>query len=911
MRGAVAAAIVAGALLVSAGVAPLPAQTTTAPVTVAWVDVPIADALERLATAGPMNLVWDAAALRSARQARVSCRLTDVLPEQVLGCITREAGLDWYRLSSGTYVVIGRAEAAPGYGALAGYVVDGSTGAPIPTARVWLAEAPPPRSVGTDGGFTIDRLLPGRYELLVHAIGYRPSRQRVELQRDARERARVVLEPIAESVLPIVVNGVRAGTVSGALGAAAVGDSGVAATLSSPSFFLPGAAQPLGVTRRDGTGDLHLQGGEIGEHPWRLDGVPLFDAAALSGLLGAVAPLAVDQLVIRRAGFRARDGSFAAGAIDLTHGLGDDRAPRSGVTVASDPLAVSARLQSPLQLGRARGVGTLTVREGTWGLTAPAALTSAIRAWNAPDAVLLQRLSGFGALPGLSTLDAGGFTPGGRESVALRDVHAAGRLTWRSLVSVDASFFRTAHAMSWAGSATDTAARTLATRDAYAWRTTGGQIGHRTLLGTRVRQHLQARAVVHSLSHDAAMTMTMPSAPGVEATMTGTEGNRVEEVGLRAEWTAAGASGWELTAGVDGAQTRASVDLANRVLRPLAASGRVGRLAAWGDATWPVGGDVFVETGLRVTQLETGRTYAEPRLALRREGGSDTPWAWRVAGGGYHQFVSQFDIATTAPMAFVPSIRFWLPMDGRGPVATAWHASAEAVVRPWARWELRAEGYARWQPVIPTIDYGALFDVGSAAPPVATMDAFVRSARGRALGAGLRALRDGPLWSVPMRVELSYDLGAAQRSFPSRFGGREQPVPWLEPQRAQLAIDARPIRGLVAALRARGVFGRPWALRQAYYDLFGAAPQGAGLPIDDPGTMRRPALYDLDLGVTYERRVVGARLTVGASVTNVLNRANVLDFGLVRDASAASPAYRMVPRLLPGRMPSVTLRITP
>jgi hypothetical protein len=897
--------------LLGAAALPLAAQSSSvAPVSIAWADVPIGDALERLANAGPMNLVWDAATLRSARRPRVSCRLTDALPEQVLACITREAGLDWYRLSSGTYVVIARAEAAPGYGALAGYVVDGATGAPIPTARVWLAEAPPPRTVGDDGGFTIDRLLPGRYELMVHAIGYRPSRQRVELGRDARERARVVLEPISERALPIVVNGVRAGTVSGALGASSVADSSIAATIAAPAFFLPGAAQPLGVTRRDGTGDLHLQGGDIGEHPWRLDGVPLFDAAALSGLLGAVAPLAVEQLVIRRAGFRARDGSFAAGAIDLTHAVGDDRPGTGSVTVASDPLAVSARLQAPARFGAARGVGTLTVREGTWGLTAPAALTSAIRAWNAPDAVLLQRLSGFGALPGLSSLDVGGFVPGGKESVNLRDVHAAGRLSWPSLVSVDASFFRTSHAMSWAGAATDTAARTLATTDAYAWRTTGGQIGYRALLGTRVRQHVQARAVRHALAHDATMAMSMPSAPAGTAAMSGSEGNRIEELGLRAEWSAAGATGWEFTTGFDAAQTRASVDLANRVLRPLSAAGRVARLAAWGDVTWPLGGAVFVETGLRVTQLETGRTYAEPRVALRREGGEATPWAWRIAGGGYHQFVSQFDMATTAPMAFVPSVRFWLPMDGRGPVATAWHTSAEAVVRPGARWEFRAEGYARWQPVIPTLDYGALFDAGSAAAPVVTMDAFVRAARGRAAGLGVRALHDGVVGGLPLRVELSYDVGAAQRSFPSRFGGRQQPVPWLEPQRAQVAIDARPVRGLVAALRARGVFGRPWALRQAYYDLFGAAPMSAGLPIDDPGMMRRPALYDLDLGVSYERRVAGARVTVGASVTNVLNRANVLDYGLVRDAAAAA-TYAMVPRLMPGRMPSVTLRITP
>lgn len=875
------------------------------PLSVVWIDVPVAEALERLAVSGPMNLVWDAATVRAARAPRISCRADRVSPEQVLGCVTREAGLDWYRLSSGTYVVIARAEAAPGYGAVAGVIVDAVSGAPVPAARVWLADAPPPRLAGDDGGFAFERLLPGRYDLMVQAIGYRPVRRGIEVARDDRARTRVPLEPIGDAALPVIVSGVRAGAASGALGASALADSATATVLTAPAFAMPGAAPPLGVSRRDGTGDLHLQGGDIGEHPWRLDGVPLFDAAALSGLLGTVAPIAVDRLTIRRSGFRAADGSFAAGAIDLTHDLGAGRRRPARVVVAADPLAVTARLSAPLRLAGASGEAMVAAREGTWGATAPAALTGAIRAWNAPDPVLLQRLSGFGALPGMHDLEQARFVTGGRETVGLRDLHAAARLAWRSLQTLEASAFRTSHGMAWAGASRAADGRTLDTRDAYAWRTTGGQLGHRTLFGTRVRQYVQARAVVHALAHDAAMAMAVPGGPS----MAGREGNRIEELGLRADWSTGGASGWDLTGGVDLAQARASVELANAVLRPIAASARVARATAWGDATWPLGNATFLETGLRVTQLETGRTYAEPRLAVRGEGGRARPWAWRVGGGGYHQFVSQFDIAATAPMAFVPSVRFWLPMDGRSGVATAWHVAADGVLRPLPRWELRAEGYARWQPVIPTLDYGALFDAGAGASTALTMETFVRPARGTSAGAGVRAVHDGAIGAWPVRLELAYDVGLARRTFPSRFGGTMQPVPWLEPQRAQVALDVRPVRGLVLGARGRGVFGRPWALRQAYYDLFGAAPMAAGLPVDAPGLMRRPALLDLDLGLSYERRLGGARVMIGAAIANVFDRANVLDYGL--RATATGGSYDMLPRFLPGRMPTFTVRIAP
>jgi hypothetical protein len=131
----------------------------------------------------------------------------------------------------------------------------------------------------------------------------------------------------------------------------------------------------------------------------------------------------------------------------------------------------------------------------------------------------------------------------------------------------------------------------------------------------------------------------------------------------------------------------------------------------------------------------------------------------------------------------------------------------------------------------------------------------------------------------------------------------------VEPHRALLSAEWRAGAGVVLAARGRGVWGRRWALRQAFYDLFAATPAGAGLPIESPGEMRRPAIIEMDAGVTWERRLGSARLELGASLLNALDRRNVLDFGLRRDG--ADPTYVMVPRFLPGRQPVVTLRLTP
>jgi hypothetical protein len=345
----------------------------------------------------------------------------------------------------------------------------------------------------------------------------------------------------------------------------------------------------------------------------------------------------------------------------------------------------------------------------------------------------------------------------------------------------------------------------------------------------------------------------------------------------------------------------------NRVLRPLALNQGVWRGALFADATTQVAPALFVDAGLRVTQLAVGQSYAEPRLAVRGESRSPgTPWSWRLSGGGYHQFVTQFDVATTMPVAFVPTMRFWLPADGQTPVAQAWHVASEAVWRPAPRWEVRADAYARWQPRLPLIDYGVMFDAATSAAPIGAN--VIRAMRGSAQGVGVRAIHDARWQRHSWRTELAYDAGWATRRYPSRFGESLQPPPWLEPQRVLLATELTTSHGVRIGARARHIARRPWALRQAYYDLFGAAPGSSGLPIDMPGAMLRPALVDVDIGAGWTRRMAGVTTEIAFQLSNALNRANVLDFGLRR--ADRGDGYTMVPRFLPGRQPALTVQFT-
>jgi hypothetical protein len=883
-----------------------PAEAQSTRLRLAFLDLPLAEALERLAATGALNLVWQAETLGDRARKRVSCRVEDQPAEAMLQCLTRAAGLDYVRLSTGTYVIVESAALPPALATISGAITDAATGAPIPFASVHFAARDRRVAVtASDGAFRLSALLPGRYDISVRAVGFRPYTGALQLSGDGATM-RVPLERAEAASEPIVIRGIRVGDVSARLRQTAV-EARDAATVLGPALFLPGAVAPLGASRRDGIGDLHLQGGESGEHPWRLDGIPLYDAANLSGLLGIVSPLVIDRVALHRSGFGVESGSFATGVVDLAHAVPGDSVRRT-IRAAVDALAAAARVTTPVQAGKARGALLIAARRGLWGVATPSALTLALQHWSLPDPVLLDRVSGFKGLPAMGDLDASTFaTAAGRDVVAQQDVHVASRLQMGLAHELSASGFSLTNGLRHDATAVDRGNRTLLTTDDFAWHTVGAQLTHRWLLGTRVRQQLQLRGSRHALTHDATMQMRGPATTLAPAGIDGREHNAISEVSIAPEWRVHVNDALQVHAGAEITRTSARLDLANRVLLPLQQETGVWRGSAFVGTEVTLAPALQLESGVRVTQLQTGRTFAEPRLAVRGESrAAGTPWSWRIAGGGYHQFVAQFDVASTMPVALIPSLRFWLPADGNTPVAQAWHLAGEGVWRPAAGWEVRGEAYAREHGVLPMFDYGVMFpNAATAAAPASRP--FMAASSGWARGGGVRVIRDQRIGATTWRTELGYDVAWAVRRFPSRFGNVPQAPPWLEPRRASAATELSLASGLRAVLRGRSIHDRPWALRQSYYDLFGAAPDGAGLPIDMPGSMRRPVLVDVDAGVSWTVRWGSRQVELAATILNMLNRANVLDNSLRRDA--ASGSYAMVPRFLPGRQPTLAIAI--
>ncbi|HMS03901.1 MAG TPA: carboxypeptidase regulatory-like domain-containing protein, partial [Gemmatimonadaceae bacterium] len=546
-------------------------------ITLALRGVPLAAALEQLVAASGISLQYDTRVVRrGAPPAPVYCRVDDAPPEALLSCIVREAGLDYYRLSSGTYVVIARAEEAPAYATLSGIVLDASSGSPLPQARIGLDERPDVRIANDAGSFAFGRLPPGSYRLSVQAIGYEPFRREVTVPRDGRVRERILLRRYAVLTTPIVVNGLQPGAASTELGGIRFAGDVATPLVLGPGLFMPGAPSALGLTRRDGVGDLHIQGGEAGEHVWRLDGVPIFDAATLAGVFGAFSPLAIDELKVRRAGYEARSGSFSAGVIDLAHGFGD-RTLGLGVQSAAqvDPFSASLRLVVPASPRGTRITTMLSARTGLWDVYRPNALAQAIREWNVPDPVLLGRLTSAGRTlaSDLQTTSRPYTIESGTTDVRLQDFHVASRAEIGAFQRLTASLYVGRHGVSTTTAAIPflsplerssdvllSAAERQSTRasDAYAWRTIAAQVRHEGLRGARVSHSVQLRGSEHALDHDYALFLG--AAPLAQAPPR-RDGNRVREFALVGNVQVAGGGAWNVDFGSEVAWTDAQLDL--------------------------------------------------------------------------------------------------------------------------------------------------------------------------------------------------------------------------------------------------------------------------------------------------------------------------------------------------------------
>ncbi|GIV59917.1 MAG: hypothetical protein KatS3mg043_1006 [Rhodothermaceae bacterium] len=910
--------------------------------------VPLEEALARFVAVTGVALAYDPALVGGRR---VYCVVQDETAEGILRCLLDGTGLDFYRRSSGTYVLTRPVALPPQYAVLAGAVVDARTRAPLPYAHVVLAD----RGLGTTtngaGQFAFPQLLPGRYAVAVSHLGYRVWQDTLVLDAggSAYVRAALAAEPVP--ITPIVVDASDVEPGDGVRARVDRQEPPVGfATETGMTSFRPLQAL-AGVRLSDATADVHVQGGAAGDHLLRLDGVPVFMPRQTVGFIGPFSPLALARITVHRAGFGAEAGSQTAGVLEAEHLVesGD------GFEAQVDPLSLNARLSLRTGPEEAPRVALMAaVRAGPWAAYQPAALRRTLRRWSTPDPfVLLAPLRRYQDIDPDFFRETLLLDPDPEPRLAFSDLHAALRWHPAPLRTLYASFYRGRKRL--AGDLfPDAALREsfalvntqglVTVEDTYDWAGGTGQVRYDAVLGGPTLWSVQARAGHYRFDHDyqffEALALDIDEARvqlGGPATRRTRDGNRVTELGLAASLDhTRGAHHVQL--GLEGTVTDSRFDLRlasiaegtmslqvrpvlegnapldldstatfTMVHRQVRHAARATRVAAFARDRIRLGAAVSVEAGVRLTYRPGRQTvYAEPRLAATytRAVGGLGPVTVRLAAGLYRQFVSQFDLSVLNAGALLSTARIWLPLDASVRPPKVYHLAPAVTLTPGRGWTVRLDGYLKHQPHGLTINYAA-DPAGLPADGKGPQNAFLTSFRARYYGGSVALERKGER----LRVRAAYTRSVARWHSDDLFDGRRVSFPWNEPHRLDLGVDWLPAERFTLSLRAYGVRGQTWALRRAYYDYFGHSPRTRYHPpydLGDPDAHRLPDRYGLDLGAAYTHPLGPARLQLRLDVLNLLNRANVADRRLVFDGDGLSTA----PRLLPPRFVAFAARVS-
>lgn len=253
------------------------------------------------------------------------------------------------------------AYAQPPSGAIAGLVVDARTMQPLGGVLVELATPHLVTTTESDGGFRLEGIPPGRYELLISFVGYAFTRRDVEV---AAGENRITI-PLAEGTTAYDESVIVRGDVFGAR------ESGVAAQQSLGSAELRQlggmtlddplrAVQALaGVTAADDLySELVVRGHGFEHLNYRLDGVPagfLMHTIKLiedGGSVSAINSDVLDHVSLLRGAYPQKYGGRLGAELDFAAREGSRQRVRYNLTASGTSASVTA--EGPLGPG-ARG----------------------------------------------------------------------------------------------------------------------------------------------------------------------------------------------------------------------------------------------------------------------------------------------------------------------------------------------------------------------------------------------------------------------------------------------------------------------------------------------------------------------------------------------------------------------------
>lgn len=855
--------LLAGAAL--AGAVGTPARLRAQPVpryALTVVDLPLADALRRAAQLSRIALSYDPAL---AAGLRATCTIHDATLDALFACVLRSSPLGLFRVDERTYTLRrvppptnARTTAPPRTATLVGVVVDAQTGRGIEDVVASMGAFQ--TVVRGAGQLVFDGVPAGTYTLRLSHVGYAVREIPLRLLPGEKKTLRLALHARPSELAAVVVDGLSTIRRYERLGAEEPG-------MDVPAADAEAAAWP--ASPASALVDYRIQGAAEGDFLLTLDGTPAFPVPSLLGTLGPFGTLAIGRVSAQKAAFSTAMGASVAGVVDASHYL---RAEPEA-TLLVDPFGVEARLSGTLDaLPRTRSM--LAVRTALPFLSHDDVLARSLAARVRPDPLLHALL---GAAP---------LAPPGTWGAPVTDVDQ---------LDVNATTQRQGRGVNSLATSVQFASRGLATRypaatgaadtDDQRWRSYTAQASALTAIGGSTLARFRASASGYGFEHRFGVADTA-------GLRTFEQANHVTELGVDGRIDVA------LGDGVRG-EFGAAALYASSYLRALALDGtpyashhRQPRVAAFADLRLSPFPRVEAELGVRATFLpETGRSFGDPHLTLRIDGPTSPigPWAARVAGGLYHQFVLSTLVPVFSPASPLGTRRTWTVPDTTVVTPAAEHYAAELRLDPTPWLGLQVDAFYRQQ--LRALAYAPPQHAGGEMPA----RAFLLNTALRTSGVGLGLDFVRPRFSAQLR----YARQSERRRWP--YGGASPGTPpQSQPQSGSVALAVRPLRGLELTARLRAATYDRWAYRLAYYATAQALADGVLAPDrvaaltplvaalgPEAAEAPLPTTLRLDLGLAVQHTVGPVHAIGRLDLYNALDRPNPDEQDAAFDPSGA------------------------
>ena len=863
----------------------------------ALIGTPLGDALYTLIDQTNIELFYESE-LVSGKTAY--CHIRKATEEEVLACILASSGLDYVRQSSGLYVVVPSSRTEPLFGSMIGIVRDLETEEPLTDASVVLLDDHTGAATNTSGRFAFSRLIPGMHRYVVSHVAYEPVLDSIRINSNTPQQINVGLKRRVILSMPIVVQGPSRRLPANDTYRTRISSEKLQAAASSTPDIVESLHSVVGVHVSDALSDVHVQGGDTGEHQYLLDGAPVFVPLRSGAFFGVFSPFALEQITIHKAGFGTRHGSFLSGVIDMTHDVRPDNSSLAAIQI--DPLSVNGRIHGALKAPRDIQIQWMTAgRFGLWNYFQPGPIDQSLRAWTKPNAFIYNAL-----LQG-SELEAPLLVLGGESPLAFSfsDLHAAAHVQFPGARSLYISTYRGRNKFGL-DIRDDGSAIGESSEEAYSWRNFTRQVRYEWIQGRRAFFNISLWQSEYVLNHplDRDPFSALDQTP-IDSSKSSEDFDDIWTNGLRMEFDLSVSPKHLISGGFSTSYTESEFSLSTDPFgdRP-SIDHNLLKPARWLSSA-------FIEEALSFserTRLTAGsrftyvygqqRLYAEPRISLdHKDRGGQI--AYHIAAGLYRQFLSQFDVASYNLTTLLPGFRFWIPItrDHRAP--SAYHLAASVLFEPVSPWKISVESYYKLQSRITSLDYRDRVEP-------ADEGAGLIDARGYAYGVGLAVEYTRRV----LKFRGHYEHAIARRKVSNRFEGRYVMTPWSTPHRLFLAADYAPGKGWTATARWQGRWNRSWGFRQAYYDYLEPDPhlrQSTPFDFSMPEDHTLPAFTQLDLGIAYTHQFSRGAIQARIFFMNLFNEKNTVEW--VLEQGENEPVARLESRTSPPFYPSASLRI--